>query len=294
MNISMEKVKAKKSLGQNFLRDENVIREILGIAEVRPEDHVLEIGPGTGALTEALAGTGARVVAIELDHRLIEGLRKKFEQSGNVTIVEGDILKINVPELLSRDFFSPTPSSRGLDTPPLAGGEEDRGAGGREEGGYKIIANIPYYITAPIIRTLLSLEHQPQSLTLMVQDEVAERLAAKAGDMSLLSIMAQYYATVEKKFFVPKEAFDPVPKVDSAVVQIVPKRAFSPEEDRKIFRLARAGFAARRKTLANNLSSSFSLSREAVEEKLRTLGLRPDARAQALSAEDWERLSAIW
>ena len=131
-------------------------------------------------------------------------------------------------------------------------------------------------------------------MTLMVQDEVADRLAAKPGDMSLLSIMAQYYATVEKKFFVPREAFEPVPKVDSAVIQIIPRRAYDPEEDRKVFRLTRAGFSARRKTLLNNLSSSLSLSKEVVEEKLAQLGLRPDIRAQALSVEDWERLQKIF
>jgi 16S rRNA (adenine1518-N6/adenine1519-N6)-dimethyltransferase len=237
------------------------------VAQVQPTDWVLEIGPGTGALTDALSPRVEKVVAIELDHQLVQRLQQHFVDSKSVSILEGNILDINLQEMLETSGFA--------------------------EHSYKIIANIPYYITAPIIKTLLALKYQPQSLTLMVQDEVAERLAANPGSMSLLSLMAQYYAKVEKKFFVSKEAFDPVPKVDSAVIQIIPLRAYDAEEDRKVFRLARAGFAARRKTLVNNLSSSLSLSKEAVEEKLKKLGLRLDIRAQALSVEDWEGLSRV-
>lgn len=263
-----EKLKAKKSLGQNFLKDEEVIEKIFVAANVQETDWVFEIGPGTGVMTTALEGRVEKVLAIELDHELVTRLQKHFIDSKSVSILEGNILEIQLNELLVAYGFDEHP--------------------------YKIIANIPYYITAPIIKMLLSLKHQSQSLTLMVQDEVANRLAAKPGSMSLLSIMAQFYASVEKKFFVSKESFEPVPKVDSAVIQIIPRRAYDKDEDRKVFRLARAGFAARRKTLVNNLSSSFSLSREVVEEKLKLLGLRLDIRAQALSIEDWERLQKIW
>lgn len=262
------KIVAKKSLGQNFLKDEEIIERIFEAAEVQPTDWVFEIGPGTGALTFRLADKVKKLLAIELDHQLVERLEQHFVDSQKVSILEGNILDIDLQELLEASEFAEHP--------------------------YKIIANIPYYITAPIIKTLLSLKYQPQSLTLMVQDEVADRLAAPPGSMSLLSLMAQYYATVEKKFFVPKEAFDPAPKVDSAVIQIIPRRAYDPEEDRKVFRLARAGFAARRKTLANNLSSSLSLEKATVEEKLKLLGLRTDIRAQALSVEDWERLRRVF
>src|SRR3989338_5461843 len=164
------RVKAKKSLGQNFLKDQEVIEKILEAAEVGPEDFVLEIGPGTGALTEALALRVKKLLAVEIDHRLVERLQKHFIKSKNVSILEGNILDIHLEEL--------------LETSGLA------------ERRYKIIANIPYYITAHIIRTLLALKYQPRSLTLMVQKEVADRLAAKPGDMSLLSLMAQYYARV--------------------------------------------------------------------------------------------------
>lgn len=263
----MKKVVAKKSLGQNFLKDEEVIEGIFTVAEVMPTDWVVEVGPGTGALTFQLAKRVEKLLAIELDHELVTRLQTQFVDSKSVSILEGNILDLNLEEILETSGFAKHP--------------------------YKIVANIPYYITAPIIRTLLSLPSQPQSLTLMVQDEVAKRLAAEPGDMSLLSVMAQYYAHVEKKLFVPKTAFDPVPKVNSAVVHIVPKRAYDPEEDRKVFRLARAGFAARRKTLANNLATSLSIPREVVEKKLESLGLRKDIRAQGLSIEQWEEL-ALW
>jgi 16S rRNA (adenine1518-N6/adenine1519-N6)-dimethyltransferase len=264
----MKKVIAKKSLGQNFLHDESVIEEIFTVAEVSQADWILEVGPGTGALTVQLSERVEKLLAIELDHELVKRLTDHFVDSESVSILEGNILDLHLEEVLRSAGFAEHP--------------------------YKVIANIPYYITAPIIRTLLSLQIQPQSLTLMVQDEVANRLSAEPGSMSLLSVMAQYYATVEKKLFVPKTAFDPVPKVDSAVVHIIPRRPYDPEEDRKVFRLARAGFAARRKTLVNNLSTSFSVERSVVEARLTTLGLRTDIRAQALSIMDWERLAQMW
>lgn len=263
----MKKVVAKKSLGQNFLKDERIIEEIFSVAGIQKTDWVLEIGPGTGALTFRLVSRVEKLLAIELDHELVLRLESQLADSKKAVIVEGNVLDINLMELLQTSGFAEHP--------------------------YKIIANIPYYITAPIIRTLLSLSVQPQSLTLMVQNEVAERLAAKPGNMSLLSLMAQYYASVEKKFFVPKNAFDPIPKVDSAVIHIVPRRSYHPEEDHKVFRLARAGFAARRKTLANNLSNALHVPREAVEGKLTLLGLTPLVRAQELSVEQWQALAEI-
>lgn len=267
----MENIKAKKSLGQNFLRDESVAERILDIAEVTKDDDIFEIGPGTGALTERMLGRGGRVTAVEFDHGLVLRLNEHFRDSEQLSVLEGNILDFDMGGLLDQVGF------------------EDRR--------YKVVANIPYYITAPIIRMLLSLRVRPGVIVLMVQDEVADRLATPPGGMSLLSLLAQYYATVRKEFVVSKEAFFPVPKIDSAVVSLRPYRAYSPEDDRRIFRVARAGFAARRKTLANNLSSSFRIPRKAVEGALTDLALDPLVRAQELSVEDWialvDRMEAI-
>lgn len=258
-------VKAKKSLGQNFLHDENIIEGILATAEIVPEDHVFEVGSGTGVLTKELERRTKHVVAVELDHELVERLQSHFETSKGVSILEGNVLDMNLNAILKH--------------------------AGCEGGKYKVVANIPYYITAPIIRTLLSLELQPKSLTLMVQKEVAERMTAKPGAMSLLSLMVQYYSDAHIALLVPPEAFDPIPAVESAVVHLMPKRVFNPEGDRLFFRVARAGFAARRKTLVNNVSSSLHLPKEKIEALLLAQGLRSDIRAQALSVEDWDKLS---
>ncbi len=259
--------KAKKSLGQNFLQDATIVERILEVAEINPEDQVFEVGPGMGILTERLAARAHKVVAIELDHQLVERLQQHFRMSAGVSILEGNILDVNLGEVLA--------------------------AVGFEARRYKVVANIPYYITAPIIRTLLSLTAQPITLTLMVQKEVAERLAAKPGGMSLLSLMAQYYSDVRIALSVPKAAFDPVPKVDSAVVHFRTKQIFDPEIDRQFFRIARSGFAARRKTLANNLASSLQLKKEEIEGILGQCGLRSDIRAQALSVADWKKLQDL-
>ncbi len=261
----MEHVQAKKSLGQNFLRDADVIDAISAIAELGPEDRVLEIGPGTGALTARLLTSVASVTAVELDHEMVLRLGETFRDSDGCSLLEGNILDMDLGAFLVQAGF--------------------------EDGGYKVVANIPYYITAPIIRMLLSLRIRPECIVLMVQAEVAERLASPPGRMSLLSLMAQYYADVSKELFVPRTAFYPEPKVDSAVVRLIPKRPFSDEADRDLFRTARAGFAARRKTLANNLSSTFRIPRPEVESVLTDLGLDSRVRAQELSVEEWMTLS---
>lgn len=264
----MDALKAKKSLGQYFLKDEHILDEIVRVAEVGKEDWVFEVGPGMGALTERLLRVAGQVLAIELDHRMVEHLEQECAASDNLCILEGNILEMNLAETLAARGFA--------------------------EHGYNVVANIPYYITAPIIKLFLSLPSAPRTMVLLVQEAVADRLAAKPGQMSLLSVMAQYYTTVTKEFLVPREAFDPVPAVSSAVVRFAAKRPYDAERDRALFRLARAGFAARRKTLVNNLSASFSLSHAAVEGKLAILGLRKDIRAQALAIADWDRLREIW
>lgn len=272
----------KKSLGQNFLRDENVLQKIIQAANLSPADLVLEIGPGEGILTEALAKKAGRVIAVEIDKNLAENLKKRFASNKKVGIINADILKINLSDLLSA--YKLKASS------------------------YKLVANIPYYITSLIIRFFLENKLPPQEMILMVQKEVAERIVSKPGRMSLLSVSVQYYARPELLFYVDKKSFYPVPEVDSAVIRITPYLSPSPvlitkhplpqagEEDKKnkgFFRVVKAGFSAKRKTLVNNLSNSLHLEKNIVEEKIKSAGFKSAVRAQELSVEDWKKLAEI-
>jgi len=282
-------IKAKKSLGQNFLKDESILNRIIEGANLTDEDTVIEIGPGMGALTERLAKVCKKVIAIELDDRLVPVLQAKFMESknppvGGVEIVHGDILKINLPELLTTHNIQRTT--------------------------YKVVANLPYYITSPILRLLLETKYPPSEMILMVQKEVAERIVAKSGEMSILAVSVQYYADPEYLFTVPKTAFDPVPKVDSAIIKITYNKQLTllnprssemqsnltgqatdnKEETKKFFRVVRAGFSAKRKTLMNNLSNGLQLDKSEIEEKLGTLGYSGNTRAQELGVEDWKKL----
>ncbi len=194
----MKKFKHKKSLGQNFLKNDSVISDIVNSSDITNEDIILEIGPGQGILTRALSKKAGKVIAIELDDRLIPVLESEFESVDNIKIIHDDILKLNIEE------FSKTQELKHKT--------------------YKVIANIPYYITAPIIRLFLESKNQPSEIILMVQKEVAERLSANPGGMSLLAVSAQYYANVEYLFTVSREDFDPVPKVDSAIIKLTIKK----------------------------------------------------------------------
>lgn len=262
------KIQAKKSLGQNFLNDPNVIKRIVESAELYPQGAVVEIGPGKGVLTEALAKKKGKVLAIELDNRLVPLLKKDFSKKKNVEIIHGDILEINFPKLIEEKFTI------------------------NEAKSYKVIANIPYYITAPIIRLLLETKYPPKEMYLMVQKEVAERIIAKPGEMSILAVAVQYYAFAHILFGVSRLSFEPMPKVDSAIIKIVTKAKSEcgKEQTKKFFKLVRAGFAAKRKTLANNLASSFKLTKKEVEATLENLGFSKNTRAQELSVEDWREL----
>jgi 16S rRNA (adenine1518-N6/adenine1519-N6)-dimethyltransferase len=253
-------IKAKKSLGQNFLKDDAVLHRIVENANLSVDDVVIEIGPGHGVLTELLAQKCKKVIAIELDNRLIETLQNKFRSTNNVEIIHGDILKINLPNLVKN---------------------------------YKVVANLPYYITSPVIRLFLETQYPPQEMILMVQKEVAERICAQAGKMSILAISVQYYAKPEYLFTVPKESFEPMPKVESAVIRIMNHESRimnNKEETKKIFRIVRAGFSAKRKTLVNNLSNGLSIDKKEIEEKLIVLGFSKNTRAQELGVENWNKL----
>lgn len=248
--------KAKKSFGQNWLVDQSVISKILTASEISEGESVLEIGPGPGALTRALVTAGADLTAIEADSELVPALEQEFGEK--IRLVHGDALQV-----------------------PLEGVVSDYG--------YKLIANIPYNITSDILRRYLTQAPRPTRLVLMVQKEVADRIIAKPGEMSLLSVMCQLYAECKRVTKVPAGAFRPIPKVDSAVVQL---DVHGRDEDlEEIVRVAKAGFSSRRKQLQKNLSAAGIASAEHVKEVLVEIGFDARARAQELDAASWRKLT---
>ncbi len=249
--------RAKKSFSQNWLVDESVVRKIIVAAQIKKGEHVLEIGPGTGLLTRALVEAGARVTAIEADKDLIEPLHVKFGEQ--INLIFGDALHTN--------YQLPTTN-------------------------YKLVANLPYSITSEILKHFLTNADQPSQMILMVQKEVAERIIATKGKMSLLSVACQLYGECSRVTNVPRGAFRPVPKVDSAVVKVdlQAKKAmdFDPEQ---VILIAKMGFSSRRKQLHKNLSALPDISSDQVKKALEEMGLDPRLRAQDLSIEDWIRLT---
>lgn len=259
----------KKSLGQNFLQDKQILSRIIEVADLKTDDFVIEIGPGEGVLTEKLLETARKVIAIEIDQSLSEKLKKRFANKENFELINGDILKINLPRLIEEQKL--------------------------ESDGYKVIANIPYYITSPIIRIFLETKYPPKEMILMVQKEVAERICAVSGQMSLLSASVQYYAKPELLFYVDKKAFYPIPEVDSAVIRITHNlKHLTREENKRFFRILRTGFSAKRKTLSNNLSASLKIDKKVTEGILKEAGIAPNARAQELSVENWKKLFRLF
>ncbi len=240
----------------------------MAAADLTPRDTVLEVGPGPGVLTELIAEQAGRVVAVELDDRLIPFLRDRFAAQPHVTIVHADILAVDVGELM-----------RGSDSGPASG--------------YKVIANLPYYITAAAIRHLLEAQPPPDVLVLTVQREVAERMVARPPEMSLLALGVQFYCTGRIAGRIPAGAFYPVPKVESAVVRLDrrPEPAVPGVAAEQFFRVARAGFSQPRKQLRNSLAAGLSRSPVEVEAWLSSVGIDPRRRAETLTIEEWGALA---
>ena len=258
-------MQAKKSLGQNFLMHARTAERIADAAGLTPDDTVLERGPGTGKLTRALLARAAHVIAVEADAELAHELKETFVNEvaeGKLEIIESDIRAFN---------------------------EE------RIPGDYKLVANIPYYITGEIIRTFLESGHKPRSMTLLVQKEVAERVArldAKKPKESILSVAVKAYGTPKYKFTVPRGAFVPAPNVDSAVLSVesIRQDAFgSPDEEKQFFDVLHAGFAHKRKLLARNLESIAAPER--VRQAFSTAGIDEKARAEDVGTETWRALA---
>lgn len=252
-----------KRLGQNFLVNRGIVEKIITAAALTENDTVFEVGPGHGALTLELAQKAGNVIAIEKDKELAKLLRAQLAEKKitNVEIVEGDVLK-----------FLATPYSL-LPTR------------------YIVVANIPYYLTSALIRQLLELEHSPERIILTIQKEVAQRIAAADGKQSILSLAANLYADAKILFYVSRGSFSPAPNVDSAVIEIIPrkeKRAIAPEI---FFAVVKAGFSAPRKKLLGNLSKGLSIEKEKLAMDLSTLGIDAHARPEQISLVQWIALA---
>ncbi|KYD32367.1 16S rRNA (adenine(1518)-N(6)/adenine(1519)-N(6))-dimethyltransferase RsmA [Parageobacillus toebii] len=262
----------KKSLGQNFLIDTNILRKIVDFAELSDETGAIEIGPGIGALTEQLARRAKKVVAFEIDQRLLPILEDTLSPYGNIRIIHQDVLKADIHRVISEEFTGMTD--------------------------IMVVANLPYYVTTPIIMKLLTDRLPIRGMVVMLQKEVADRLAAKPGtkDYGSLSIAIQYYTEAETVMTVPRTVFIPQPNVDSAVIRLI-KRKQPPvkvEDEAFFFQVVRASFAQRRKTILNNLVNNLpngKAMKEQIERVLTETDIDPRRRGETLTMEEFAALS---
>lgn len=275
----------KKSLGQHWLFDEASLEAMVRAGKVTKEDTVLEVGPGLGTLTKKLCKNAKQVIAVELDNELAAGLRQNLSLSQperskakpndhsdfNQTLQARDNTEDNL-NIFNQNILE-------FDTTTLPKN-------------YKVIANIPYYLTSNLIRVLLEAQNPPQIMALLIQKEVAQRITATPGEMSILAVATQFYAEVELKELIPAELFTPPPKVDSQIIQIRRRTQplFPDIDTNKFFALVRAGFSEKRKKLRSSLSGGLHIPKEQVDELLRKANITPDARAQELTLNQWYHL----
>ncbi len=255
-------IKPDKSLGQNFLVEEKTYKDIVSAAEIEKGEIVLEIGPGLGTLTRFLLDAGARVTAVEKDRELAEYVARKFTNEERAIIKEGDILNYDIASL---DL---------------------------KKGEYKIVANIPYYITSHLLRIIFEQWPQPKKIVLLVQKEVADRITVKSKRWSLLAVSVAYFAQAKTIKRVPAGQFHPSPDVDSALIVFTPHAITdSSEYTKAFFDVARAGFSEKRKQLINNLSKGLHLAREEIFSLLGQCGIDPRRRAETLSIPEWRTIT---
>jgi len=254
-------IRADKSLGQNFLQDTSALENIALAAEIQEDDCVLEIGPGLGSLTRYLADSAKEVIAVELDPEMLPPLQAVLKPHQNVRVVHGDILKTTVSDIIHK-------------------------------ADYLVVANIPYYITSAVIRHLLESDPKPRRIVLTIQKEVAERITAKAGDLSLLALSVQVYGKPSIAAIIPADSFHPAPKVDSAIlrIDIYDQPLISNELLKTFFKLIKAGFSQKRKTLRNSLSSGLHIPTTESEALLTSASIDYMRRAETLSIDEWRGL----
>jgi len=255
----------RKGLGQNFLIEDSYLQQIVQSAEISPEDTVLEVGAGAGSLTRWLAQSARRVVAVELDIQLIPLLKEVIGEGSKVQIVAGDILKLDPAKLMGSD-------------------------------GYVVAANIPYYITSALFRHLLEATVKPRRMIITVQQEVAERICAGPGALSLLALSIQVYGNPRTVLSIPASAFYPSPKVDSTTlrVDLYPQPLIASNQLNAFFKLSKAGFSQKRKMLHNALAAGLGWTKEKVEPLLEQAHIDPQRRAQTLNMDEWRLLTEIY
>jgi len=258
--------KAKKGLGQHFLVDRSVLDKIISAAKLASSDTVIEVGPGLGILTGELVKKANRVIAIEVDFKLASSLHKRLSKFANLTVINADVLRLDTNELIDR------------------------------KKNYKIVANLPYYIAAPILRHFLEASPKPSLMVVMVQKEVAQSIVAEPGDMSILGISVQLYGKPTIVGYAPAQSFYPEPKVDSAIVciEVYPRPAVDIADIAGFFDIVKAGFSAPRKQLRNSLAQGLQLTSAEIVELLEQAGIAPQRRSEMLSLEEWANLHRIY
>ena len=254
-------LRSHKGLGQNFLQDPLALEKIVAAAEIQPSDTVLEIGPGLGNLTRYLAAAAREVVAVELDQHLLPPLKAVLAPYPNVRLIHGDVLELSPADLI-------------------------------HEPDYLVVANIHYYITSAVIRHLLESSPRPRRIVLTIQKEVAQRVCEKPGDMSLMALSVQVYGKPHIADHIPAGAFFPAPNVESSVlvIDIYPAPLVPSEYLESFFRLAKAGFSQKRKTLRNSIASGLAITPASATDLLQSAGIDPQRRAETLSIQEWQQL----
>ena len=258
-------LKARKGLGQHFLVDGEVLPLIASAAELKPADTVIEVGPGLGVLTGELARQAGKVVAIELDDKLAATLKETLTPFDNTVIINGNVLDIDPVSLLNKQKT------------------------------YKVVANLPYYITSPVLRHFIEASIKPEIMVVMVQKEVADIIAAEPGGRTLLSISVQFYGKPKIVSYIPAQSFYPAPEVDSAIlkIDIYSRPVVAVTDEKSFFGLVRAGFTASRKQLANSLAQGLRLPKADVLTLLEKAGITPQRRAGTLTVEEWAQLLQV-
>ncbi len=252
--------KPSKRLGQNFLIDKNILKNIIKAANIQPNDIILEIGPGIGILTRESAKKAKKVIVVEKDHKMIEILKETMRDFKNIEIIQEDILKISNFNLINSN--------------------------------YKIVANLPFYITSPVIRKFLETDYSPKKMILTIQKEVAQRICAKPPKMNLLAVSVQFYAKPDIISYISKKSFWPQPKVDAAILKIsLSDQKKDPVLVQQFFKIIKAGFSQPRKQLINNLSRGLNLDKKQTQSLLVEINIRPNQRAESLTIDNWIKLT---